>query len=212
MIKTVLFDFDGVIVNSYDATIYYFQKTLADFGKRVPKKKEFEKLLGLKTHDMFKKLLVSESEEEITKIYEYSKKESIKAISRIKLINNADKVVKDLAFSYKLAIVSSRGEKGLNLLIDLYKLRKYFPVVISREDVAKHKPHPQSIKKALTKLKTGPENSVYIGDMEEDILAAKAAGVISIFVKGKKKEDYNADYSVKNVADIPKLIDSLANE
>lgn len=210
-IKAILIDFDGVIVDSYEATIYYFQKTLKHFGKRIPNKKEFDKLLGLKTSEMFKRLLKGESKEEVEKIYEYSKEESFKAIPKIKLIKNADKIIKQLASSYKLAVVSSRGERTLNILLDNFKLRKYFPVVISREDVVNHKPHPESINKALSKLGSKPGEAVYIGDMEEDVLAAKAAGVVSIFYKGKLKKDFGADYSIKNISQIPELTELLNN-
>ena len=50
------------------------------------------------------------------------------------------------------------------------------------------------------------EEAVYIGDMEEDVLAAKAARVISIFIKGKGKENYNSDYTVNSISEIPKLL------
>ena len=61
----------------------------------------------------------------------------------------------------------------------------------------------------MKELKIKPFEAVYLGDMEEDILAAKRAEVISIFVKREGKDDYGSDYTVKNVIEIPRLLGSL---
>lgn len=209
MIKTVIFDFDGVIVDSYEATIYYMQKTLRHFNKKVPQKKDFDKLLGLKTKDILRALLPNIKEKELDKIYEYSKEESFKAVSRIILINGAKNILEQLANSYKLGVASSRGKRTIDALLDKFKLRFYFKSIISREDTTCHKPHPESILKTLSQLKMKAKEAVYVGDMEEDVLAAKAAGVISIFVKHKRKENYKADFSVKNITKIPKVLNEI---
>jgi len=207
MIKAVIFDFDGVIVDSYEATIFYMQKTLRHFNKKAPAKKDFDKFLGLKARDIIKGLLPNIEEKELEKMYEYSKEESVKAVPHIVLIDGARDVLEQLSNSYKLGVVSSRGKQTLDILLDKFNLRDYFKSVISREDVEHHKPHPESLLKALFQLKTKAEETVYIGDMEEDILAAKAASVVSIFIKRKGKGNYNADYTVKNITEIPKLLD-----
>lgn len=162
MIKAVIFDFDGVIIDSYEATIRYMQKTLRHFNKKIPKQKDFDKLLGLKTKDILKALLPNIKEKELDKIYEYSKKESFKAVSRIILINGAKDILKQLSNSYKLGVASSRGKRTLNILLDKFNLRSYFQSIISREDVTCHKPHPESIIKTLLQLGVKPEEAVYM--------------------------------------------------
>jgi len=149
MIKAVIFDFDGVIVDSYYATIHYFQKTLAHFHKRIPKEEEFKKLLGLKTKDILKNLIPDADMEEFNEIYEYSRQQSVRAVPLIVLIKGAREAIEELSKKYQLAIASSRGEQTINMLLDKYKLSSFFEIVITREDTIKHKPDPESINKCL---------------------------------------------------------------
>lgn len=205
-IKSIIFDFDGVIIDSYDATIHYIQKTIKQANQPVPNREDFNGLLGLKVRDIIQKVLPPNiPDEEIDIIYEQGKKNSIAAIPLIKLTNKADKVVAQLAKDYSLAIASSRSEKSLNILLDQYDIRLYFQSIISREDTTHHKPHPEPILKALKELGTKPNQAIYIGDMQEDILAAKTAKVTSILVTNKPTQTYDADFVIKNITEFNKL-------
>ena len=110
MIKAVIFDFDGVIVDSYEATIYYISKTIKHFNYPAPKKSDFKKLLGLKTRDIYQNLLPNLKDKEINKIHQHGKEESFKAVPKIILIDGVKETLKKLSKTYKLAVVSSRGE------------------------------------------------------------------------------------------------------
>lgn len=209
MIKAIIFDFDGVIVDSYYATTNYFQKTLAHFHKRVPKDEEFKDLLGLKTKDILKNFIPDSDEEEFNKIFIYSKQQSVKAVPLITIIKDAREVIRELSRKYKLAIASSRGKQTINILLDKYKLRSFFEIVITREDTIKHKPNPESINKCLKFLKIEPNQAVYVGDMREDVQSAKNAKVISIFINAKQKNNFNADYTVSSIKQTGKLLDRI---
>ncbi len=59
----------------------------------------------------------------------------------------------------------------------LTKFQNHFKVTISYEDTTNHKPHPDPLLLAAKKLGLKPEECVYIGDVENDLVAAKACGM-----------------------------------
>ena len=61
-------------------------------------------------------------------------------------------------------------------------LEANFEVVIGSEDTERHKPDPDPILEALTRLDAAPEDAAYVGDSPFDVRAAKAAGVYAVAV------------------------------
>ena len=86
-------------------------------------------------------------------------------------------------------------------------MQKYFRVAISYQDTINHKPHPEPLLLATKKLKVEPEESVYIGDVENDIKAGKAAGMKVIIYS--KNQFSNADLCTSSFKKLPELIASL---
>ncbi len=208
MLQAILFDLDGVIVDSRKSTIQYFQETFRHFNLPVPKEEDFLPLLGLKTLDITKKLLPNLSEEKIHPIYKYSKKMSIKYASQITLIHGAIDVLQRLKVKYKLGILTNRSKNTVNILFRKYALYKLFDVVIDREDIIRHKPHPEGIFKAMKKLRVKPHETIYIGDSQVDVKAAKNARVRCVFVS-LSKDDYGADYHIATIQKLQTIIDAL---
>lgn len=211
MLKAIFFDFDGVIVNSRKATIEYFQETMRHFKLPVPKNEDFTKLLGLKTIDIVKNLLPNLSEEEISPIYQYSKKMSLEYVPKIKLIPQAHQVLTHLNNQYLLALITSRGKKTVQILLKQYDLSKYFQVVIDREDVNRHKPHPEGICNAMEKLGINLGEVIFIGDAKEDIQAAHNAQIPCVLVSSDKM-DTDANYHINKFADLVDLINKISVE
>lgn len=79
-------------------------------------------------------------------------------------------------------VVTSRMPDTLTLYLEATELARYFDILVTPVDTARHKPHPDPILAALRKLGMQPENSVYVGDASFDIESGAAAGVDTIFV------------------------------
>jgi pyrophosphatase PpaX len=83
----------------------------------------------------------------------------------------------------RLGIVTAKRRETVQLAFDrLPGLESNFEVVIGSEDTERHKPDPDPILEALTRLDTAPEDAAYIGDSPFDVRAAKAAGVHAVAV------------------------------
>ena len=117
MIKAILFDLDGVLVDSYEYTIITFQRTLAHFNYKAPQRKDLEKLLGLTAYGILEILLPQSNEQQLSTAYEQFKIESDKAIPMIKLFNDVDTIIEKLSKKYTLGIVSNRRTYSVHNLL-----------------------------------------------------------------------------------------------
>jgi len=62
-------------------------------------------------------------------------------------------------------------------------LKDYFDILVSRDDVLKPKPHPESNRLALRTMKTNPEESMMIGDSSTDMLTGRDTGLLTVLAK-----------------------------
>ncbi|MGC9599394.1 MAG: HAD family hydrolase [Minisyncoccia bacterium] len=210
IIEAILFDLDGVIVDSNRPTIEYFQETFRHFKLPIPQEKDFLPLLGLKTLDITKKLLPSLSEEEVLPIYEYSKKMSVAFAPKITLMAHASEVLEAIKKNYKTALITSRGRTTTTMLLKKFDLRKYFDVVLDREDVKNHKPNPEGIIKAMDHLGIKDRTkALYVGDYKEDIEAAHNADIKCVLV-AEKGDNLGEDFKIVTLSELPSLVEGIA--
>jgi HAD superfamily hydrolase (TIGR01509 family) len=90
----------------------------------------------------------------------------------------------------RMAIVTARIA-DVNDEIERKGLAGIFEIIISANDVKKKKPDPEGILKALSGLKAGKEESVFVGDASTDIKAATAAGIPSILYHPKGHSNFH---------------------
>jgi phosphoglycolate phosphatase len=207
MTKAVLFDLDGVLVDSYETTITYFQESLSHFGYPKPAKEAFLPLMGYRSLDMIKKLLPDISEEKLTEIFSYSQELSLQYASKIPLFPNAKEALEHIAGRYKTGLITSRGKETTKVILNHHAMTKYFLLVIDRDDIINHKPHPEGLLKAMTFLNVTSDEAVYIGDTAVDAEAAKAAGIPSIIFSQTKPSF--GDYRISDLAELPEFIDEI---
>ena len=84
------------------------------------------------------------------------------------------------ASSIKLGLYTGRGLRATLIILEKLNLTEYFDEILSGDSVSKPKPDPEGIIKILGKLGVEPNQGVYTGDFDVDILASKAAGTVSV--------------------------------
>jgi pyrophosphatase PpaX len=82
----------------------------------------------------------------------------------------------------RLAIVTAKRRKTVDLAFAVLPLERYFDAVVTSESTARHKPHPDPVLVALELLGSRPEEAAFVGDSPYDVGAAKAAGVFAVAV------------------------------
>lgn len=210
MIKAILFDVDGVLVDSREA-VYKFRKRLFEkAGHADIDEKHIKEGFHLPLKAVIDKALRSKGisdQEEIDRVYNLSFDPSIREGQDFKFPKELESTLKDLHSEFKLGIITSRIRLGLDEIFEIMPIEKYFDVIISLDDVENHKPHPEPLEKALRKLGIKANEAVYIGDSDTDILAAHAAGMPSIHLSDIKHE--LAHHHIKDFFEIPVAIKLL---
>ena len=198
--KAILFDIDGVLLDSVDANINFFQNFFEKAGYRRPLHEEFSNARHFPMIEVIR-TFVNKSEEEVKEICETARSEkAFYDIEMIKMPERAGEIITKLAKNYTLGIVTSRSKKGVYLVPELAKLESLFQVVITYEDTKNHKPYPEPLLLAAERLGIQPNECVYVGDTEADMQAAKDAGME--FILFNKENVVNAKYHVTNFSDI----------
>jgi beta-phosphoglucomutase len=206
--KGIIFDLDGTLINSIPYHYKAFKLLLKDYNIKI-KPKEIEKLMGMSTLDILKRLdSVKKSGLRLADLREERHYYYFKLIGEKKLefkgtINAIKKLKKQ---GIKMAIAT-----GSSNIIYFHstqkKFRKLFDAVITIDDVTKGKPAPDCFLIAAAKLGLRPEECIVVGDSVYDKQGAKAAGMKFIGVLtglGTKKQ--LGKNSIKSAAELQKII------
>jgi 2-haloalkanoic acid dehalogenase type II len=107
---------------------------------------------------------------------------------------------------YKLGLLSNTDNFSVDFVLDKFKLRDMFDVVVLSYDVGLLKNNPKMFEMALEKLDIKPADAIMVGDsLETDIPGAKAAGVEAILVDRRGMREYQP--KVAALKEILPLID-----
>jgi HAD superfamily hydrolase (TIGR01509 family) len=211
MLKAIIFDIDGVLLDSFEANLKFYQDLMIKAGYRPPTREEFPAIFHFSMMDAIKSLTKSDSEEEIKRIWELGRSREVGyGLDLLTTPEGIEEVLEQLNKDYKLGIVTSRVRESVYEFPKLAKLEKYFKVAVSYQDTTKHKPDPEPLLLAAHKLGVKPEECVYIGDVENDITAARSAGMKVVIYS--QNQFNKADASTPLFTELPQMISYLAQK
>lgn len=198
-LKAVLFDLDGVILDSFEAWYSVFNHVRRDFRLEGISREEFrKKVWGGSLHADVKNYYKNEDIEKIEKAY---KKLILRHIHETKLLPDAVKVLKNVkGKKIKIGLVTNSFRKPVSEMLRFHKISHYFDAVVTSDDVEKAKPFPDPILKLCENLGIIPDEAMLVGDTKNDYKAGKAAGC---FVVGLNT---NGDLMINGLSDVLQLI------
>ncbi|MBQ6889327.1 MAG: beta-phosphoglucomutase [Lachnospiraceae bacterium] len=204
MIKSVIFDLDGVLVST-DELHYNAWKKLADeLGITEFTKEDNEKQRGVSRMESLEVVLSKGNKE-------YSEEEKIALADRknnyyIEMLESIDESVILGGATETLKMLRERGikvgvgsaSKNTPMILAKTGLEKYIDKVSCGLDTTKSKPDPEVFVIAAQKLETPHEECLVVEDSAAGIVAAKAAGMKSLGV-GPYYETLKADYEARTL-------------
>jgi HAD superfamily hydrolase (TIGR01549 family) len=207
-IKAIIFDVDGVLVDSNRIIIDLFKEIAKKMKLETPSDEDIVGLMGQSLEDNIKFLWPDCDVELFARKYR-EKFVKIKIPAFEGTLESIEKLKKS---GFKLGIVS--GKKRFYLeknLIDAGFNLESFDVIISAEDSKEHKPSPKPILIACEKIGVKPTETLYVGDAKFDYEAAKSAKANFVAVHhGLLSEKELKKMGVKNiintVSDLPKFL------
>lgn len=181
-IEAILFDLDGVLINSFESWYHAFNEMLRAYGKEEIGRAEFkEKCWG---PDLEHNLADLNLGEEAGK---YCINEQLKLIGIIELFPGVKEVLGRVREEYKLKVglVTNTPKENVRAIFEHFQLSNHFDVIVTGDDVKNGKPNAEMVVAACEKLTLKPENAILVGDTEIDFQAGKSAGCAIVGVRAK---------------------------
>lgn len=179
-IRTVLFDFDGTLVDSSEVICTSFNRALEAFGlPRLPED-TIRPMIGWPLREMFRLHSDGQPVEGMIEVY----RDSFNALADngSRLLPGVAELIPRLAETRRLGIVTTRSGRGAAHLLDLFSLDSYFSTLVGSEHVTRCKPDPEPVLKALSILGEPPGSALFIGDTIQDMQAGLSAGTYRLGV------------------------------
>lgn len=185
MIKAVIFDLDGTLIDAFDGHAESYDLALKDLGHKPLGPGEFARYYGQTgleiSRQLLKKPFVDGEVEKLTarkhKLYENMGGGHIRALpGAIELIGAL------MNRKIPMAIASSAVRGAIDIAIKKLGIADKIKFVVSADDITHSKPHPEIFLLAAKKLNVPPENCVVFEDSIHGVLAAKAAGIRCVAV------------------------------
>lgn len=190
MIKAILFDFDGTLADSLGFYVKAYDVALKKFGLSLSEREIVDNCFDKTEEEVCKRLKIND--------VEGFRGAYFGAIERlfkdVKLFPGALETL-NLAKKkgIKLGIITFASSYYINKMIDRFKLRKFFDVILSSSDVKNRKPHPEIALKACKKLNVSINLALVVGDSRGDMMVGKAAGCqTALFLPKEHRKIYNS--------------------
>lgn len=195
--SAIIFDCDGVMFDSRQANINYYNHILEAYS-RPPMTLDMIKYVHMHTADesleyIFRGTGLLEKAKNYKAQLDYSP-----FIDDMLLEPGLKKLLYMLKPRYGLAVATNRSTT-IGQVLEKNGLEDMFDIVVSSLDVKHPKPHPESIFTILDFFGCEPGESCYIGDSIVDFQAARASSVFFISYKNK---DLDADYKAGSMEDL----------
>jgi pyrophosphatase PpaX len=180
----VLFDLDGTLLDSIELILASYHHTLAQHGISIGPQPDEDILSGLGTtlEDQFSRW-VSDRARIPALIDTYRSHNLAHHDAMVRAYPGVSDVVRALDDrGAKLGVVTSKRRHGTELGLRALGLEACFDVLVCADDVARAKPHPEPVLRALDALGVAPARACFVGDSTHDMHSGRAAGVHTIAV------------------------------
>lgn len=204
-IRTILFDLDGTLIDTNELIIASFTHTIEKYSDRAYGREEILDFIGPPLRDSLK-LIDPDRVEEMVETYRKHNIDNHHAY--VRAYDGVVDTIKQLNESgYRLGIVTTKMRHTVQMGLELTGLDGMFETIITLDDVANAKPHPEPVIKALQALDSKASEAIMVGDNTHDIEAGKNAGTqtagVAWTVKGRDVLDQlKPDFMLNHMSEL----------
>ncbi|SDX40966.1 HAD family hydrolase [Flavobacterium degerlachei] len=184
MIQTVIFDMDGVIVDTEPVHRYAYFQQFSELKIDVTEEM-FTSFTGNSTRNTFQKVKdIFQLDHDVEDLIQRKRtifNDAFDKKADLELLSGVEILIKDFyQKGMQLILASSASKVTIERVFNRFKLHDYFTHIVSGEDFPKSKPHPAIFEHAASLSIAPKENCIVIEDSTNGIKAAKAAGIFCV--------------------------------
>jgi len=208
-IKAILFDMDGVVIDSEKLYSSSEKKLLAKYGVKFDSN-DWNYIKGCtesQFYDLvYKKFNIPISRGQLVKEGRTYLMDVF--TEKLNYMNGFSALYSKINKKYKLALVTSTGSILVNHIDSLLDIKSKFDVIITSEDTQEHKPHKDPYSKAIEMLGVKKEECIVVEDSLQGIKSGKNAGAIVVALEGSIEKKYlkGANYIISHLPHIENIL------
>ncbi len=183
MIKLVMFDLDGTLVNAYHAVTASVNYTLKQFD--LPKRTyaDVKAAVGMGDTHLLAHYVGEARKEKAVRFYRAHHAKALVAKGGLRFLPQVKSLLNYLQKQgYCLAIVTNRPQKFTKVVLKKLDMAHYFDMVLCADTTKMPKPDPGMLRLALKRKKLTAKQAIFVGDMDIDVHTGKNAGILTVAV------------------------------
>ena len=220
MFKALIFDMDGVLVDSHPYIWHSFQEVLRE-QEIILSDKEIKQYIGLSLRDQME-IWKKEYGLRGYTVEEFSQKSGKIQFDLIEKNHKHDQYIYSFINQAKkqgmrLAVATNSSRWRADKMLEVLNIKKYFDVLVTSDDVTNHKPHPDMFLLAAERLGVHPKQCIVFEDALSGIQGAKnanmkAVALITRFHTRKELEEAHLVINDFSEIDMQQLVELYKKE
>ncbi len=216
--RPVLFDLDGTLADTIPLLLASMRAAYAAIGGNVPEERTWLRGMGTPLRAQFMHFESNDlvRVEALIDVYREFQVENLAAfVTEYDGIRELLRALRERG--HPIAVVTGKGDWMARLTLKQVDLLDPFEVIVGAESTARHKPDPDPLLLGAERLGVAAEGAVYVGDAPNDVLAARAAGMIDVWAawgpfSSAELALFAPTHTVRQPAEMLALLDRISEQ
>jgi len=209
-LPAILFDLDGTLIDTIELILSSARHAFEEWPVR-PTDEEWVRGIGTPLVQQLRAYAANDDEVALL-LARYRRYQNEHHDRLTRCYDDVPDVIAALADrGHQMAVVTSKASPIAHQSLAFVGLDHFFPVVVGYDDTARHKPDPEPVRVALSRLGISPDDAVFVGDSPHDILAGNGADVMTIAAlwgpfDRETLADARPDHFIECMAELPGVL------